>query len=199
LVVLNKARDMRTMRLASVLALMASTLLPTASGQSRRVQCPSEPDVFGYDTIEAMNLDMEEISMNTSESTLYEFVLCPNTTFSVDAQPLKPSLVNCMFTCGESGSCVFDGGDEQVVLDESLFNVSFHGIDFQNFNQKSIVSIPSDTNISINSDVTFVDCTWRVSFIDHCILLVMLPFQHVYLTYLHTMCLFVELYKPVHH
>lgn len=142
-----------------VLLFCIAIIMPTTnSQQSRQVDCPLQDDVVtGYESIEDMNLDMQDISMNVTSSGPYEFVLCPDTTFTIAAEPLRPLLNDCAFVCAAE-ACVFDGGEEQVVLEGDLFNVTFEGIEFQNFANTSIYG-----KASSNSTVLFDRCTWSVS------------------------------------
>ena len=144
----------------SLLVLLLCIVIRTTNSQSRQVTCPSDSGVVvtGYDTIESINLDMEEISTDDTSSGPYEFLLCPDTTFTIDAVPLRPLLSDCAFVCAAEG-CVFDGGEQQVVTEGVLSNVTFEGIEFQNFTNSSIYG-----RASSDSTVLFDRCTWSVSF-----------------------------------
>lgn len=139
---------------------LACVLFSIASGQSRTQECFGEGSIEGYKTIEDINLDMEDILMDGSVPGPYEFRLCPITTFSV-TEPLRPLLSDCNFVCGAGGEeegCIIDGGDEQVVLEGNLFNITFQGIGFQSFQNTSVAARASG-----NSTVLFDQCDWTVS------------------------------------
>lgn len=142
-------------------------LFSTAFAQTRTQECFQSRSIEGYKSIEDMNLDMQDIVMKGTISGPYTFTFCPLSTFIVD-EPLRPLLSDSSFVCGTGDdateSCVVRGGQQQVVLQGYLFNVTFKGLDFDNFQNTSVTG-----NASTNSTALFDRCRWRVSFKPSCI------------------------------
>ena len=108
-----------------------------------------ERNSSGYVTIEAMNLDMqvelEQIRNGRPSLEPYIFVLCPDVVFDLSIEPLRPLLSGSVFTCGLMGNislgCEFNGGTDQIILDDigknitnyNLLSVSFIGITHTGF------------------------------------------------------------------
>lgn len=141
------------------LALMICIFVSSVSSQTRSQDCFGAGSIQGYKSIEDLNLDMQDIVASGNVTGSFVFTFCPITTFFV-VEPLRPLLSDTLFVCGAGGSpneeCIFDGGQQQVVLEGDLFNVTIFGVDFQNFENTSILG-----NASTNSTVLFDRCNWR--------------------------------------
>ena len=168
----------------------SSTLDTTASAlYSRQVDCPNDPSLRGYVSIEDMNEDMkQERAMMGAPQDRYLFRICPGTTLKV-SQPLVPILDRVEFVCGRAGNsrdnCTFQGGTIQVMLpgtNESIENHStnwsaytvttgqegqsvsilhvFRGIRFHDSQQLSIAALA----LSNSTTAEFYNCHWKVRF-----------------------------------
>lgn len=94
------------------------------------------------------------------------FILCPMTTFLVDAfsksQPVIIQQSSTVLQCGDSGlrenSCVIFGGEVQILILGGATDVIFRGLTM-------ISSSKASVNATGNSSVkaTFADCEWTVS------------------------------------
>jgi hypothetical protein len=166
------------MRRTLALVTVASLILPTSS-QTGPQPCPATPAVVGYSSIFTLNSDMlfEAARIGTGGEPMppYIFTLCPNTDFDFDANsnngtivPLMPVLDGSIFQCGEQGSqldsCVFLGGNTQVVIEDStipdypLETVEFRGITFAEFTDAAVAGGADDT-----TNVFFVESNFEVS------------------------------------
>ena len=162
--IIQRAMTISFRRSTSLIFCIGCILLPTAFEQSRAQECSGPGSIVGYATIKDLNLDMQDIVANGTDVGPLEFTLCPMTTFTV-VEPLRPLLSNCQFTCGtgvQEEGCIIDGGVEQVVLEGDLVNLRFLGIEFRNFEEKSIAA-----TASANSTALFDRCMWHVSFNIH--------------------------------
>lgn len=142
------------------LLLTCITLFTSKASGQRIQQCFDQGDIVGYTSIEDINLDMEDIVMNGTITGPYQFTLCPITTFEV-VEPLRPLLSNSTFVCGAGGveeGCIITGGEQQVVLEGDLMDVTLFGITFENFENVSIAA-----SASANSTLLVEQCRWRVS------------------------------------
>jgi hypothetical protein len=135
-------------------------------------ECPSNPELRGYTSVEDLNADIqtEFLRITTdggSQQDSYFLLLCPDTTFSTEDVELMPKLNKATFSCGESGdvnqNCIFSGGEENVRvrnpgIEGFVFDtMSFVGITFQEFTDQSISlrgAAPTET--------VFIDCVWRL-------------------------------------
>jgi len=146
---------------------------PPPPRQRNREVCPTDPSLFGYTSLLAINDDIQrEVQALTFDPTLkpqekYEFVLCPHTHFN-GAEGLEPILNNTVFQCGggagdgvaSENNCTIRGGTHQVLMRERDFYlpmeyVEFRGITFDSSAKYSIAAFapPSVT-------ARFQDCHW---------------------------------------
>jgi hypothetical protein len=163
--------------LSKVILAIVATIQPICSQfvfPPSTENCPQEPSLAGYTSIQALNKDMAtELQRIMDGGELppeaYLLPLCPQTTFGFDAATvLLPILNRVTFQCGSSGEndqgCIFTGGDEQVRIENTdapgyPFNsVFFMGVTFEGFQQRSIAAMGSAP-----TQVTFIDCLWQVS------------------------------------
>jgi hypothetical protein len=164
--------------LSKVILAIVATIQPICSQfvfPPSTENCPQEPDLNGYTSIQALNQDMDMELQRISDGgelppgQAYVLPLCPRTTFGFDAATvLLPILNRVTFQCGLSGDneerCVFTGGDEQVRIEDTAvsgypFNfVFFMGVTFEGFQQRSIAAVGSAP-----TQVTFMNCLWQVS------------------------------------
>jgi len=126
--------------------LCSLVLAPLVRSQST-VLCASDPSVQGYDSIAALNADMQTELARIADGGLpmdaYLFVLCPRMVLDASMGPLLPVLSDSIFACGgdamRSSSCIIRGGSEQVRIEDStlpnyvLQRVSFVGVTFAQF------------------------------------------------------------------
>lgn len=160
------------MLLFIVIAWMATTVVSQGFQQST-VPCAQSPGNTGYDSIEAMNVDIDNeiqaiIGGKQAEQS-YQFVLCPNTEFDASNATLRPLLDGSTFLCGNQGrlqdQCVIRGGTTQVEIGESLGNtppintIDFSGITFAGFTERAF---GGDTSSS-NTTVTILRSSFSVS------------------------------------
>lgn len=101
--------------------------------------------ISGFDAL------LEGLNDDNSSGT---FKFCNTTVvdFSGGQEPLLISTSNVIIDCP---SCVFRGGDEHIVLQGSVSNVTFRGISFIDAGSRSIFA-----NLSAPSSIVFEECTW---------------------------------------
>jgi len=138
---------------------------------TRTIDCAdSSPPLVGYDRIQDIRNDQLEEYERIENGQVpprppYVFRLCPNTVFSMD-EPLEILLSGMTVTCGpnlrSSDSCVFQGGFEQVIINEPTIDgytfemASFVGVTFDGFSGSSISAFAA-------APATFScqDCVWQ--------------------------------------
>jgi hypothetical protein len=150
----NKFRSTMIARSVAAACILVSCSIRSAIAQvfpETTVACPNSAGVVGYDSIAAMNSDMQaelqRVQQGSPSQNPYILVLCPGTVFDVSASgPLTPLLGGAVFTCGASGdpseNCAFSGGDVQIMINQSMtfpaLMVSFIGMTFLNFTTAAI-------------------------------------------------------------
>lgn len=139
---------------------------------AQEAPCPSDGSVSGYASISAINnfmdAEFDRIAGGGAPEDEYKIRLCPQQVFDASVEPLRPVLSGVVFECGLSGlsadSCTFQGGSEQVVIEDSslatypLSQVTFQGVTFQSFTGTSI-----DVSAGATTSIAFEDVVWTVS------------------------------------
>ena len=140
--------------------------------QAATVPCPSDSSITGYDNIAAVNSDMDQEldrirGGGTPQANGYFVVLCPQTTFEIGSDTLRPSLDLLTISCGTSGAqnqnCTFTGGSQHVqVLDSdvagyTLNSINIVGVTFTNFGGTAF-----SARASAPTEVTLLNCVWQV-------------------------------------
>lgn len=163
--------------LASSLRSLLLLSLSRFSLADLRVVCPTDPSLFAYNSIAAINQDilsqLDLIRQNQGQAeSAYTYNLCPNTVFDGTSR-LTPMLNASSFVCGSQGdsrdNCTIYGGQVQVYLTEtplvafsSIQYTSFHGLTFDSSTNFAVAAFGSNT-----STAEFFDCHWRVRTVIH--------------------------------
>lgn len=165
----------RVLLLCCLILIMTTT--PTLGQQftftDSTVPCTNALGVQGYETITAMNTDMETelklISTGTKQpEASYTMILCPFTTFDAGPTVLRPILDNITFSCGVSSgaiidqACIFNGGTQHVQIQDStvatypIQTVTISGITFQLFSGTAFSG-----QASAPTTVVLRNCIWQ--------------------------------------
>lgn len=158
--------------LASVFLSLLLLSLPRSSLADLRVVCPTDPSLFAYNSIAAINEDilsqLDVIRQNQGQAEpAYTYNLCPNTVFDGTSR-LTPMLNASSFVCGSQGdsrdNCTIHGGQVQVYLTEtpsvafsSIQYTAFHGLTFDSSTSFAVAAFGSN-----KSTAEFFDCHWKV-------------------------------------
>lgn len=137
-----------------------------AAASDKKVVCPEDANVFGYDSIDALNQDMKAI-FETGEhlgTRSHVFRLCPHTIFD-GSQRLTPLLNNSHFVCGYDGDpthkCTISGGKHQIYIADypgsSMEYISFRGITLSDSEE---FGVAAQSRSGVVAD--FFDCQWVV-------------------------------------
>lgn len=131
--------------------------------------------MIGYDTIKTLNDDMlaEEtrIRNGATPNEPYIFILCPQTVFVTATDTLMPLLNNAILRCGpngDSGSCLFFGGSQQILITDStvpgysITNLSFEGITFTQFDGNAGSGVSVDIRSTGPTEVDLINPIWTV-------------------------------------
>jgi hypothetical protein len=106
----------------------------------------------GYADVAALRSDL------LTKERVNVFTLCPDTAFDLINEPLEISR-SVQLKCGDKGllleSCIFEAGQNQVIMEGDSLEIKFQGLTFQRSEHAS-VSI-----LTTNSVVTFSDCLWQ--------------------------------------
>ena len=147
-----------------------------ASGQDSeyniRAELCSDGNTLGYDTLEELNLDMQEergrIEAGGEPFNPYLFTLCPGTVFDAENNTVVPSLNNILIGCGappvQSNQCVLLNGDVQVAIgdfadtDFPVETVRLSGVTFSSFTGAAIAG-----EASFNTRLELFDTSFVVS------------------------------------
>ena len=140
---------------------------------TRQVTCPQNPNITGYTTINAMNLDMQDELTRIAKGGArppggYIMNLCPG-IFDATSGPLTPILDGVVFTCGGPNSppgalCEINGSAQQVNIGDSTIpgyainSITFQGITFNGFSRGYSINMQA----SSPTVVTFQNCVWQV-------------------------------------
>ncbi|KAI2505273.1 hypothetical protein MHU86_9175 [Fragilaria crotonensis] len=135
-----------------------------AAASDKKVVCPEDANVFGYDSIDALNQDMKAI-FETGEhlgTRSHVFRLCPHTIFD-GSQRLTPLLNNSHFVCGYDGDpthkCTISGGKHQIYIADypgsSMEYISFRGITLSDSEE---FGVAAQSRSGVVAD--FFDCQW---------------------------------------
>lgn len=173
-----QSQESPTFRRIFLAVYVSCWVLETGFGQfPSAAPCPDAAQIQGYTSVADINSDMAEELREIVEENKpqnqggYDYLLCPSTTLDV-GDPLLPVLDNVRFICGENGAvtdqCILSGGSQQIVIqnpenvDNSfVFNlVSFVGVTFENFSQRSL-SLEADAPLQ----ASFLNCVWQVSWV----------------------------------
>lgn len=167
-----------TMRISVEALVVFLVLASRATAQSAK-ECSRDPTVVGYESLAALNNDMEtelnRIRDGGTPEESYTFRLCPNQLFDAESSTLLPVLNNAMFVCGSDGSrsnnCIIIGGSEQVRIENSqvdtypLESLTFIGLTFADFKGNAAITGTSIAALaSAPTTATFLDVTFTVSF-----------------------------------
>lgn len=146
------------------------------SGQTeaftRQETCPNDNSLTGYTSIQNLNEDMAaELQRIEQGGEIpdggYDLILCPGETFDATGDSIQPVLDQVSISCGGPNSvdplCVIDGGEEQLLIQDSSVNgytltsVTINGLTFSNFGGETSASLTA----SRPTEFTCVDCIWQ--------------------------------------
>jgi hypothetical protein len=155
-----------------ILMILTSSLGQQFTFTDSTVPCTNAPGVQGYETITAINTDMEtelnliSTGMKQPPESSYTMILCPFTTFDAAPTALKPILNNVTISCGTTGTvdqnCIFNGGMQHVQVQEStvatypITTVTIAGITFQQFSGTAISG-----QAAAPATVVLRNCIWQ--------------------------------------
>ena len=108
-------------------------------------------ETFGYADFETLKSDIADLD-NVNQTT---FTICPNTNFSDISGPLRVGASNDTIIQCPSKSCVFSGGEIQLIAESTLH---VRGIIFEGATETSTILYPLP-----QSNITFEDCLWKNS------------------------------------
>jgi len=124
---------------------------------------------LGYASLASLNsqidADAAEVAAGEPPRSMYLYRICPGARFDFGGQNrLRPRLDGSVFQCGDGpsgGDCRFQGGDDQVVIDQPgaeggtiLSDVRFQGITFTDFTNSAIRgSADSGTKVTLEDTI----------------------------------------------
>ena len=134
--------------------------------------CASDGVTLGYDTLEELNLDIQEerarLEGGGEPFNPYLFTLCPQTVFEAAGNTIVPSLNNILIGCGappiSTNQCVILNGDVQVAIGDFLDTeipvetVRLSGMTFSSFTGSAIAG-----GASFGTRVELFDTVFEVS------------------------------------
>jgi hypothetical protein len=143
---------------------------------TRQVECPNDPSIMGYTSIQDLTRDMEAELARIGEAGEipdidYILNICPSDEPYTLGDPIKPinrAQIYCGGPAAVDATCIITGERTQVRIgdlmveglpDYSINEVLFQGITFDDFSRRS-----AQLQASAPAVASFVNCIWQVSF-----------------------------------